>query len=115
MKELINEDLNISEEAFRIAKENGISRKNVRQRYWDYGWEIEKAISESIVKFADPIWPLWKDIATQNGVSSVLFNVRIGKKYNMTPEQAATTPVKSRGPYKKSTKGRGKYGTVSNT
>jgi hypothetical protein len=107
MNELISADLTITDEAFRVAKGNGISRKNVRQRYWDYGWDIEKAITEPVIKFSAPRWPMWKEIAEKNGVSSVLFNVRIGS--GMTPEEAATKPKRVLKEYKKSKKGKGKY------
>ena len=86
----------LTEEHFQIAEKNGISRKNVRQRYWDYGWEIEKIISTPILKRDSSEWYHWKATCQQNGISSTLYCNRIKK--GMTPEQAATTPVKK---YKK--------------
>jgi hypothetical protein len=108
MEELFNADSSISNKAYHIAKENGISRKNVRQRYWDYGWDIEKAITKPIEKNPSE-WLKWKEIATTTGVCNPLFLQRI--RHGMTPEQAATTPVNR---YKKHNrvKGSGKYGYV---
>jgi transposase-like protein len=40
----------VTEEHFRIAKENGIDRKMVLQRVRDYHWDVEKAISLPISK-----------------------------------------------------------------
>jgi hypothetical protein len=83
----------ITEEHYAKAAQNGISRKNVRQRFWDCGWEIEKAITEPI-KTNSSIWPEWKEVCKSNGISNELFNGRLKK--GMPPEQAATKPVSKR-------------------
>ena len=84
----------LTEENFKIGEENGINRKNVRQRYVNYGWTIERATSEPIETSASE-WSKWKDIAKQNGIYNELFNIRVKK--GLTPEQAATKPVEPRG------------------
>jgi hypothetical protein len=95
MTELINDDFEITEEAFRIAEEHGIARKNVRQRYWDYGWEIERAITESVYKVDATLSKKWSAVCQANGVSNPLFYARVHKQ-GMTPEEAATKPVGDR-------------------
>lgn len=85
----------ISKEQFETAKANGIPRKNVFQRYWDLGWEIERAITEPIrVGKNTDVWLQWKDIAIKNGVTNPTFNYRL--KTGMSPERAATFPVNKR-------------------
>jgi hypothetical protein len=79
----------LNEENFKIGQGNGISRKNVIQRYANYGWTIERAITDP-VKQPKGIWNEWKEICKQNGVSNELFNIRMRK--GATPEQAATVP-----------------------
>ncbi|MGF6951905.1 putative DNA-binding protein (UPF0251 family) [Neobacillus sp. B4I6] len=84
----------LTDEHYLIAEKNGISRKNVKQRFWDYGWSIEKAITKPIpVKTSE--WENWKETAIQNRVSNALYTQRV--KNGMTPEQAVMMPVGSRG------------------
>lgn len=85
----------IPREHFETAKANGIPRKNVFQRYWELGWEIERATTEPIRTWKNiGEWKEWKDVAAKNGVTNPLFSYRISK--GMTPEEAATSPVKKR-------------------
>src|SRR5574339_282747 len=81
----------LTEENFLIGEENGISRKNVRQRYVNYGWTIERATTDPITTYKDSKWKLWKETALQNGVYLELFHSRL--KTGLTEEQAATKPV----------------------
>lgn len=90
MSEFENYPDELTEEHFKIAESNGISRKNVSQRYWDYGWDIEKAITKPIEE-KESDWLTWKETAIKNGISNPLYNARLKK--GMTPEKAATTPI----------------------
>lgn len=97
----------LTEEHYLTAEANGISRKNAYQRWYHYGWEIERAITEPLQIQNQSEWMEWKDIAQKNGVYVSLFWYRL--RQGMTPEQAATIPVKKRGNYQKSPRKRGKY------
>lgn len=79
----------LNEENYKIAAANGISKKNVKQRYLDNGWTIEKAITKPLKKETG-LWPEWKEVCESNGVSNELFNIRLRK--GNTPEKSATTP-----------------------
>ena len=96
MKDLVEFVPVLTEEAYRIAESNGISRENLRQRYWDYGWDAERAVTEPLRDMKPKLWDDWKETATNNGISNTLFNMRV-KKYGFTPEQAATLEVRKRG------------------
>jgi len=96
MKDLIEYLPVLTEEAYRIAASNGISRETLRHRYWDCGWDAERAVSEPLRHMKSQLWSDWKETATNNGISNTLFNMRV-KKYGFTPEQAATLEVRKRG------------------
>lgn len=85
----------LTKEDFTAAAQNGISAKNLRQRVWDYGWEIDKAITTPLKKRDLSTWNEWKGTCRKNGIYNELFNLRL--KYGWTPEQAATTPRKTKG------------------
>jgi hypothetical protein len=97
----------ILESHYKIAEDNGISRKNVRQRYYDYLWSIERAITEPIKQVKQSTWSEWKDIALKNGIYNELFHVRLKKGW--LPEKAATEPITKRKKYNTTTRGKGKY------
>jgi hypothetical protein len=97
----------LTEEHYLIAKKNGISRPNVQQRYDDYGWSIERAITEPIKQVKQSPWSKWKDIALKNGIYNELFHVRLKKGW--LPEKAATEPITKKKKYNTTTRGKGKY------
>lgn len=84
------------EEHYETAEENGISKKNVYQRVYEYGWKIERAITEPVKKYRTGIWEKWKAACEKNGVSRRAFYVRVNK-YKMTPKEAATRPLLKHG------------------
>lgn len=92
-KELIEYIPRITEEAYRIGKKNGISRQMVHQRWYQYEWAIERAITEPLKKTDSSVWDEWKETCKANGVSNECFNRRV-KIQGMTPEEAATMPKK---------------------
>lgn len=84
----------LTEQDFEIAKQNGISRKNARNRV-DGGWTVQEAITKPLRKSSDfmSVWREWEDIAKSNGIDRELFRERMRKdKQGMTAEKAATTP-----------------------
>lgn len=85
----------ITPKDFEIAERNGINATNVRQRVNDYGWDIDRAITQplTIRQKADPVWDEWEQVATENGVYKKLFNQRINAS-GWSPEKAATTPIR---------------------
>lgn len=78
----------LSPDDLKIAESNGISGAAAKQRMYQYGWSKRRAITETL-KERPGLWKHYKDIAV---VSDVSFYLRIKK--GMTPEEAATTPVR---------------------
>jgi len=80
-----------TEENYKEAERNGISRKNVNQRLDLYDWDIERAITDSVKKRGrkdDNTRMLM--IAKQNGISASTFYRRI--REGMLPRDAAMKP-----------------------
>ncbi|MNR93662.1 hypothetical protein D3C72_247200 [compost metagenome] len=83
----------ITEEEYRLAAENGISRKILGQRIHEYGWDKERAINtKPRVQTNHGDWP---KIAEQNGISKKSYYKRV-LKHKIPPEQAAVLPRYSR-------------------
>lgn len=81
----------LTEEDYKTAEKNGISRKNVNQRVDLYDWSIERAITDPVKKRNK------KDnntrmlvIAGQNGISTSTYYRRI--REGMPPRDAAMKP-----------------------
>ncbi|MEZ7173603.1 hypothetical protein [Sporosarcina sp. OR05] len=79
---------------YETAEQNGISAKNVTQRVYRYGWDIQRAITQPLIirRKVDPLWDEWQDIASANGIVKKIFNQRINRQ-GWTAKKAATTPV----------------------
>lgn len=89
------DDVEITEEQYKTAKNNGISRVNVRNRMrLPTEWTIERAISEP-VKQKESRYAKWLDLAHQNGISTQAFHSR--KKLGWSNKRAATNPIKTDG------------------
>jgi hypothetical protein len=86
MKYLTNDD-------YEIAAKNGISYNVAYARFYEYGWSKEDTITKPIIK--PNMWPTHKELAYSNGIGQNTFHARVRK--GMTPEEAATTPLKQRG------------------
>jgi uncharacterized protein YjcR len=71
---------------YEIAEQNGISKHNVEQRFYTYGWSKDRAITYPL-KIRKDIWNQYKD---QSVVSVSTFRRRL--KDGMSPELAASTP-----------------------
>lgn len=85
----------LTEEDYEIAKANGISKNNLRQRYYDYGWDKERARTEKVKPRVGKLWLQYKDICAQNNVDASLFGTRV-LQHGWTPERAANTPRMTR-------------------
>lgn len=82
----------LSEEDFKVAASNGISRQRTYQRFYENGWSRERAITE---KVNEGLLKKWKPIYEANDISQPTFYKRMAS--GMTAEEAATTPKKKRG------------------
>lgn len=83
----------LTDEHYRIAEQNGISKRNAYQRWYYYSYDINRAITEPIKKYS-LVWPEWKEECKRNGISNELFNIRL--RNGLSPELAATKPVARR-------------------
>lgn len=80
----------LTEEDYKIAESNGISRNTARHRYQYYFWDKDRAITEPVRGYIDK--SKWVKIAEKNGVSRATFHYRMWK-YKWSEEKAATTPT----------------------
>lgn len=79
----------LTDEQVATAKANGVSYKNLYNRFYVMGWDAERAITEPVGK--EFVWTKHKEKCQKNGINSNTFYSRI---YNgMTPEEAANTPL----------------------
>lgn len=76
-----------------LAEKNGIKRATLEARVREYGWEMERATTESPQKHKpfQPIWEKWEAIASENGVSRELFYDRV-RRFRISEKEAATVP-----------------------
>lgn len=83
----------LTPEDYAIAKENGISKRNLDQRFYMYGWSKERAITKKPVRKGGraKFPPEIKKLAMKNDINDDTFYYRIKAGY--TPEEAATIPV----------------------
>ncbi|QHT61712.1 hypothetical protein GXP70_18185 [Paenibacillus lycopersici] len=78
----------ISPEHYEQAAAIGISSKNVYQRVHQYGWSVDRAISELPMKRSLELPEHWLVVAAANGISRRKYARRIAAGY--TEEDAAT-------------------------
>ncbi|WP_180235595.1 hypothetical protein [Bacillus toyonensis] len=82
----------ITNEQYLIANKNGISRRNVYQRVNEYGWSIEKAITQPLYntnkRKTDRALML---LAEANGINYATYRQRV--KDGMDPREAAVKPT----------------------
>jgi hypothetical protein len=74
-----------------IAKENGISRNLAYRRFYQNGWNKQRAITQPVKKGLGS----FKELCEQNGISMGTFYCRIQR--GLSPEIAATLPVGQKG------------------
>lgn len=81
----------LTEEHYRIAEKNGISRRNVYNRVYELidPWPIEKAITVPVRK-KEGKYIEWSRIAKKNGIYNQLFHARRKRGWDL--ERAATEP-----------------------
>lgn len=81
-------DYDLTEEDYQHAIANGIKRETARQRFYDLGWEKQRAINEPINKKTDR--SAWIRLAAAHGITRAAFHTRIQRGWS--EEEAATTP-----------------------
>lgn len=79
----------LTPEDYATAEANGICRHTVYQRFYHYGWDKQRAITEKIRTKESDIWKQYKDICAKHGLSSENFQGRL--KLGWDPMIAATT------------------------
>lgn len=83
----------LTQEDFETAKANGISYMTAYNRFYSYGWDAERAVTEPTHTYAkQKLWPRFKDLATEHGICQQTFYNRMRYR-GMTPKKAATTPL----------------------
>ena len=84
----------ISSVNYAIAQENGISKATLRNRVWNLGWGIKRAVTEP-VREKENNNSEWIEVAKENEINRNTFYSRI--KSGWSAERAATTPVGKKG------------------
>ena len=82
----------ITEEAYAIARKNGISKKQLDNRVRYCGWSLERAIFTPIRNKRKNTTKEQKEMAERNRLSPFVIWKRI-KRQGMTVEQAYNTPL----------------------
>lgn len=85
----------ITDEQYKIGIENGIKKPTICRRVYQYGWDIEKAITTPVIPREERSrkYPKeYTDLALANGMSIITFYSRLKKGWSY--EKAATTPLK---------------------
>lgn len=86
------EDYWLEEEHFLKAEANGISRDNLKQRFYEYGWDLERAMSQKVRKVRKFVHnEEMLALAKRNGLCSVIYRDRV-TKLGWDERRAATTP-----------------------
>lgn len=75
---------------YETAERNGIDARNLEQRFYAYGWDVERATTQPIGQ-RGTLDMEYVRLAAEHGVSRDTFRQRI-KKYGWSAEKAATTP-----------------------
>lgn len=82
----------ITEEAYKTARQNGISKKQLENRVRYHGWDLERAITVVPRNRRSPLTKEQKQLAYKNKLSPYVLWSRV-KKQGMTLEQALNTPL----------------------
>lgn len=92
---MVNLDFYLTEEDFIRAEENGISRKTLKTRFYNYAWDKERAITTPFGKGAKHYKYDIKliELAKKNGIDYASYTTRI-RRYNMGHYEAATKPLR---------------------
>lgn len=82
----------LTPEDIKTAKDNGISEANAKNRVYNLGWSVERAIKEPLRKRDKT--DKWYKLAVSNGILPNTYLARI--KLGWDKELAATKPVMNR-------------------
>jgi len=80
-----------TEEHWKLADENNLKPGTVISRLNQYGWKLQKAITQAPRK-AKPIPKEWHELAKANGIEYHQFVQRVNRQ-SWEVERAATTPI----------------------
>jgi hypothetical protein len=83
----------LTDDDYKIAAKNGINYNIVYSRFYEYKWSKEDAITKPLHK--PNLWPTYRDLAYEHGVGQDTFYIRV--RSGMTPEEAATKPLRKKG------------------
>lgn len=89
--------LYITDEQYEIGFKNNIKKDTIYRRVYQYGWDIEKAITTPVIprEHRSRKYPKeYTDLALSNGMSILTFYSRLKKGWSY--EKAATTPLKTK-------------------
>lgn len=78
----------LTESDYKRAIANGITRDQAYKRFYNLGWDKERAVTEPVNKKVDR--KHWHRIAAEHGISRDAFNTRLHRGWS--EERAATTP-----------------------
>lgn len=87
----------ITDEQYKKGIENGLKKITIYRRVYQYGWDIEKAITTPVIsrEHRSRKHPKkYTDLALSNGICLITFYSRLSKGWSY--EDAATKPLKSR-------------------
>lgn len=85
----------LTEEHYAIAERNGINRRNAYQRFYSYGWSVERTISTPATgKGTKPGSKAdeYMKLAESNGIPYKTYYSRV-RYLGWSKERAANTPV----------------------
>lgn len=78
---------------YQEAAKRGIDRKTAYQRFYEYAWDKERAITEP--KANRNLYKTWKPVLDITGIKRATFYTRV-ISLGMTPFEACTTPLKAK-------------------
>ncbi|MFJ5716547.1 hypothetical protein [Neobacillus sp. NPDC093127] len=91
----------LTEEDYRKAESNGISRKLAYQRFYTNGWKVEDAVTKPVTSYKK-LFSKYKDPCKKAGISMATFYRRIKK--GMRPDEAVAFPSALPGKYERKAK-----------
>lgn len=97
LKQILKGELKVnfvSDEHIKKAKENGINYKNLYNRVYRLGWDIEKATTQPVKK--DSFIEKYRPLLQKHNIAETVFYSRIYQQ-GWDYEKAATTPLRAPG------------------
>lgn len=93
MATALDTEYHLFPEDFARAEANGINRRALRQRFYENGWDKERALTQPLrISRPKGVYAEWKDLAIKHGVKPGTFEMRV-RKLKWDYHRAATTPT----------------------